>query len=171
MKTFRKVLVGLCVAVALGCVTTASANIFPEKVSAATVTIANEADYCVYGGAVRVSDATRGPGVKFHVVMTPEKFDTYGTIHADGTGTLDDGVTTGTLLLPYNLTNGNELTVDGTGYGAAVSNSDTSEVWEKETFGGTEYMQSVVYLYNIPATDFGTAISVRGYVLADGKYT
>ena len=121
MKTNRKIVVGICGAVALGCVMMAGANIFPEKVSADTVTIANEADYCVYGGAVRVSDETRGPGVKFHVVMTPDKFDTFGTINADGTGTLDDGVTTGTLLLPYKLTYGNELTVGGTGYGAAVS--------------------------------------------------
>jgi hypothetical protein len=84
---------------------------------------------------------------------------------------LDEGVSTGTLLLPYNLTNGNELEVGGTGYGAKVSNSDTSKVWHKETFGGTEYMQSVIYLYNIPATDFGTAMSVRGYIYAGGNYT
>ena len=64
MKMFRKFLVGLCVAVVLGCVTTASANIFLEKASAATVTVANEAEYSVFGGAVRISDETRGPGVK-----------------------------------------------------------------------------------------------------------
>ncbi|MBE5747843.1 MAG: DUF4838 domain-containing protein [Clostridiales bacterium] len=170
MKTFKKILIGICGVMMLGCVAVAGKAISPQEVSASTVTVANEAEYSVYGGAVRVSDATRGPGVKFHVVMTPSKFDTYGTINSDGTGVLDDGVTTGTLLLPYHLTNGQELVVGGTGYGAAVSDSNTSNVWHKKTLGGTEYMQTIVYLYNIPETDFGTAMSVRGYVSVGGNY-
>ena len=156
----------LCIA-AVMCFSTAI--IIGHKAFAAE-TVAAESDYQVYGGSVKIADA-RGAGVKFHVVMTENYFRTYGTIGEDGKGTLNDGVQTGTLLLPHRLTNGQNLTVGGTGYGAAVSDSDTSEIWRKVKLNGTDYMQSVVYLYNIPDTDYGTEISVRGYVLSGGEYT
>ena len=156
----------LCIA-AVMCFSTAI--IIGHKAFAAE-TVAAESDYQVYGGSVKIADA-RGAGVKFHVVMTENYFRTYGTIGEDGKGTLNSGVQTGTLLLPHRLTNGQNLTVGGTGYGAAVSDSDTSEIWRKVKLNGTDYMQSVVYLYNIPDTDYGTEISVRGYVLSGGEYT
>lgn len=156
----------LCIA-AVMCFSTAI--IIGHKAFAAE-TVAAESDYQVYGGSVKIADA-RGAGVKFHVVMTENYFRTYGTIGEDGKGTLNSGVQTGTLLLPHRLTNGQNLTVGGTGYGAAVSDSDTSGIWSKVKLNGTDYMQSVVYLYNIPDTDYGTEISVRGYVLSGGEYT
>ena len=39
MKTYRKILVGICGVAALGCVVMASVNISSEEVSAATVTV------------------------------------------------------------------------------------------------------------------------------------
>ena len=167
MKTIKKILIVTLSIAAVFCFS--SAISVKTTGFAASGTVASESDFSVLGGAVKVKDS-RGAGVKFHVVMTENYFKTYGTINSDGSGTLKSGVKTGTLLLPYRLTNGNDLVVSGTGYGATVSDSDTSGVWEKVTLGGTTYMQSVVYLYNIPSTDFGTEISVRGYVYDGTSY-
>ena len=167
MKAIKRTFILMLCIAAVMCFSTAI--IIGHKAFAAE-TVAAESDYQVYGGSVKIADA-RGAGVKFHVVMTENYFRTYGTIGEDGKGTLNGGVQTGTLLLPHRLTNGQNLTVGGTGYGAAVSDSDTSEIWRKVKLNGTDYMQSVVYLYNIPDTDYGTEISVRGYVLSGGEYT
>ena len=166
MKTIKKILILTLSIAAVFCFS--SAISVTTTGFAASETVASESDFSVLGGAVKVKDS-RGAGVKFHVAMTENYFKTYGTINSDGSGTLKSGVKTGTLLLPYRLTNGNDLVVSGTGYGATVSDSDTSGVWEKVTLGGTTYMQSVVYLYNIPSTDYGTEVSVRGYVY-DGTF-
>ena len=167
MKTIKKILIVTLSIAAVFCFS--SAISVKTTGFAASETVASESDFSVLGGAVKVKDS-RGAGVKFHVAMTENYFKTYGTINSDGSGTLKSGVKTGTLLLPYRLTNGNDLVVSGTGYGATVSDSDTSGVWEKVTLGGTTYMQSVVYLYNIPSTDYGTEVSVRGYVYYGTSY-
>ena len=167
MKTIKKILIVTLSIAAVFCFS--SAISVKTTGFAASETVASESDFSVLGGAVKVKDS-RGAGVKFHVAMTENYFKTYGTINSDGSGTLKSGVKTGTLLLPYRLTNGNDLIVSGTGYGATVSDSDTSGVWEKVTLGGTTYMQSVVYLYNIPSTDYGTEVSVRGYVYDGTSY-
>ncbi len=161
MKGIKKILVTAFGAVAICCFALVGVN----AAQAFAADGANENEYFVQGGAVKIKDE-RGAGVKFHVAMTEDYFKTYGTIGADGKGTLNSGVTTGTLLLPYYLTEGKALTVDGT-YKATVSNSDTSAVWFKDG----DYMQSVVYLYNIPETDYGTEISVRGYIKNGDSYT
>ena len=167
MKAIKRTFILMLCIAAVMCFSTAI--IIGHKAFAAE-TVAAESDYQVYGGSVKIADA-RGAGVKYHVVMSESYFNNYGTVGEDGKGTLNDGVKTGTLLLPYRLTNGNDLVVGGTGYGATVSDSDTSEIWQKVKLNGTTYMQSVVYLYNIPETDYGTEISVRGYVLSGGEYT
>lgn len=167
MKTIKKILIVMLSIAAVFCFSPAIS--VKTTGFAASETVASESDFSVLGGAVKVKDS-RGAGVKFHVAMTENYFKTYGTINSDGSGTLKSGVKTGTLLLPYHLTNGNDLVVSGTGYGATVSDSDTSGVWEKVTLGGTTYMQSVVYLYNIPSTDYGTEVSVRGYVYDGTSY-
>ena len=167
MKTAKKILIAACSAVAVCFLTAAGKNL---NITSSAAEGANVSDYCVYGGAVKLVDE-RGAGVKFHVTMSLSYFANYGTIENDGKGTLNEDVKTGTLLLPYELTNGLHLTVGGSGYGATVSDSDTSKVWRKTMLDGTEYMQSVVYLYNIPSTDFGTEISVRGYIEKGGEYT
>ena len=161
MKDIKKILVTALSTVAICCFALVGVN--AAHVYAANVV--NENEYFVQGGAVKIKDE-RGAGVKFHVAMTEDYFKTYGTIGADGKGILNSGVTTGTLLLPYCLTEGKKLTVDGT-YKATVSNSDTTNVWFKDG----DYMQSVVYLYNIPETDYGTEISVRGYIKNGDNYT
>lgn len=165
MKTIKKNLIMLFSVIAIFCFAVVGVN--APKAFAADGT-ANEDAYRVYGGSVKIHD-DRGAGVKYHVVMTEDYFQTYGIIDENGDGILNDGVKTGTLLLPYHLTGGADLTVGGT-YGATVSDSDTSGVWKKVTFDGISYMQSVVYLYNIPETDYGTEISVRGYIHSGDEY-
>lgn len=173
MKRMKRVklLVATFAAASIGCFAFGAAILPQKDVALAStelaVTVASEADYFVYGGSVRVTDEKYGPGVKFHVAMTAAEFDKYGTI-GERMGTLDSGFTTGTLLLPTSFLGGEDL-VRGGNYSVTLSDSDTSEVWKKTTIGGAEYMESVIYLYNIPETDYGTDMSLRGYIYNENE--
>lgn len=163
MKKVKKIGIGAFGVAALGCFALASLNL--STVDAPAETIANEADFCVYGGSVRVGD-DKGGGVKFHVVMSKTYFENYGTVSGEK-GSLDEGYSTGTLVLPYYLTNGDEITPTT----SKVSNVETTDLWYETTIDGAAYMQSIVYLYNIPSTDYGTELSVRGYLYDGTDYT
>ena len=173
MKRMKRVklLVATFAAASIGCFAWGAAILPQKDVALAStelaVTVASEADYFVYGGSVRVTDEKYGPGVKYHVAMTAAEFDKYGTI-GERMGTLDSGYTTGTLLLPTSFLGGEDL-VRGGNYSVTLSDSDTSEVWKKTTIGGAEYMESVIYLYNIPETDYGTDMSLRGYIYNENE--
>lgn len=173
MKKMKRVklLVATLAAASIGCLAWGAAILPQKDVALAStelaVTVASEADYFVYGGSVRVTDAKYGPGVKYHVAMTAAEFDKYGTI-GERMGTLDSGYTTGTLLLPTSFLGDKDLVRDGN-YGVTLSDSDTSAVWKKTTIGGEDYMESVIYLYNIPETDYGTDMSLRGYIYNESE--
>ena len=173
MKRMKRVklLVATFAAASIGCFAWGAAILPQKDVALAStelaVTVASEADYFVYGGSVRVTDEKYGPGVKYHVAMTAAEFDKYGTI-GERMGTLDSGFTTGTLLLPTSFLGEKDL-VRGGSYGVTLSDSDTSAVWKKTTIGGAEYMESVIYLYNIPETDYGTDMSLRGYIYNENE--
>ncbi len=173
MKRMKRVklLVATLAAASIGCFAWGAAVLPQKDVALASselaVAVASEADYFVYGGSVRVTDEKYGPGVKYHVAMTAAEFDKYGTI-GEKMGTLDSGYTTGTLLLPTSFLGDKDL-VRGGSYGVTLSDSDTSKVWKKTTIGGKDYMESVIYLYNIPETDYGTDMSLRGYIYNENE--
>ena len=170
MKVFKKIATFTCGAIALVCLAIGGVSTLTTNVTHA----ASKGGYIVQGGSVRLVDDAHGAGVKFHVIMTLEEFDNYGTIDGDKL-TLDSGYTTGTVILPYSLLKGDELTV---GYvasnGAKAHCEPTTNLWKKVTIGGIDYAESVVYLYNIPDTDYGTEIAVRGVIFKNDtpiKYT
>ncbi len=163
MKKIRKWLLSICTAVGAFCFAFAGFGFVNKDVDTAQAEESGLVAYDVYGGSVRLVDDAHGTGIRFHVGMTLENFAKYGTI--DGKkGVLNSNYQTGTLLLPAHLLNGKTLEVGGTGYKATLSDTDTSELWYKAEIGNVEYMQTVIYLYNIPKSDLGTEISVRGYV-------
>ena len=163
MKKIRKWLLSICTAVGAFCFAFAGFGFVDKDAGTAQAEESGLVAYDVYGGSVRLVDDAHGTGIRFHVGMTLENFAKYGTI--DGKkGVLNSNYQTGTLLLPTHLLNGKTLEVGGTGYNATLSDTDTSELWYKAEIGNVEYMQTVIYLYNIPKSDLGTEISVRGYV-------
>ncbi len=166
MKKSRKFLISTLSVLGLCSLTIASATLANTATASADVV-----PYEVYGASVRIKSEGYNPGVKFHVVMTESEFDKYGEIDATtGKGKLDEGVKTYTLLLPEYLTGGEDLTIDfGEENDVELSISNTSNLWNKATLDGVDYMQTITYLYNIPASDYGTELAVRGYI--DNKGT
>ena len=135
MRKIKKALISTLLATTASCCAfTALTLPKSEALSAdAATAVANEANYSVLGGSVRVGETS---GVRFHIVMTLEEFDKIGTVPTtvNTAGTLDAGYTTGTLLLPVNKLNGNELfakadTANTKAYNATVSESETKSMW------------------------------------------
>ena len=123
----------------------------------------NSESYFVRGASVRLVDEKRPAAIKFHVVMTLEEFDVYGSINGD-TLKLDGGYTTATLVTPYEQLNGEELTVASNAYLI-----DTTSKWKKVNVEGVDYAESIVYFYNVKEDEYGTELAVRGVVCKDGE--
>ncbi len=114
-------------------------------------------NYFVAGGSVRVVDDEYGAGIRFHVMMSEN----------DYAENVTDGVTTGTLILPKSLLTDGELTLENTN----ALNVETTDVWEKTTYNDAAYMQSIAYVYNIPAENYGSDLYARGYVKSGNEIT
>ena len=114
-------------------------------------------NYFVAGGSVRVVDDEHGTGIRFHVMMSEN----------DYAENVKGGVITGTLILPKSLLANGELTLNN----ANALNIETTNVWEKTTYNDTAYMQSIAYVYNIPAENYGSDLYARGYVKSGNKIT
>lgn len=163
MRRAKKGLVAALLAAIAGCFAFTALilpkNDYAAKNGSESVTVAPESSFGVMGGSVRLN--ADKPGVRFHVTMPKNNFTQIGTLDGNGIGTLNEGYSTGTLLVPEYVAPA-ELVVGA----PKVSDTDTSDLWY--TKEGWDYVQSVVYLYNIPATEYGTPIYVRGY-LKDGE--
>ena len=165
MKALKKVLTSVCGALAFGCLAIGGLSLKADVAKAGS----NGENYFFGGASVRLVNDIHGPGVKFHIWMTLDEFDCYGSINGD-TLTLDSGYTTGTIILPHYLLKGDELT-----YGYVASNGAkahceyTNNLWHKVEIDHLWYAESVVYLYNIPENQYGTEMAVRGVVFKDGE--
>ena len=165
MKALKKVLTSVCGALAFGCLAIGGLSLKTDVAKAGS----NGENYFFGGASVRLVNDIHGPGVKFHIWMTLDEFDCYGSINGD-TLTLDSGYTTGTIILPHYLLKGDELT-----YGYVASNGAkahceyTNNLWHKVEIDHLWYAESVVYLYNIPESQYGTEMAVRGVVFKDGE--
>ncbi|MGN1051756.1 MAG: InlB B-repeat-containing protein [Candidatus Scatosoma sp.] len=111
---------------------------------------ATPVDYYVRGASVRLADDVHDSGVKFHVVMEKEKYD----------GLSENGkLQTGTLIIPQYLLGESALNVDT----PEAMNIDTTGAWAEITLDGTLYMESVAYVYDIPARNYGSDLVAAGY--------
>ena len=147
------VLSAICCGVSLIAGITAQRNVVDAE-SAENKAIEN---YFVAGGSVRVVDDEHGTGIRFHVMMSEN----------DYAENVKGGVITGTLILPKSLLANGELTLNN----ANALNIETTDVWEKTTYNDAAYMQSIAYVYNIPAENYGSDLYARGYVKSGNKIT
>ena len=165
MKVFKKIATVVCGAMALTCLAIGG---FSFKTDVAEAGSKGE-NYLVGGASVRLVNDAHGPGVKFHVWLTLDEFDRYGSISGD-TLTLDAGYTTGTLVLPYNVLNGDDLVYGYTAANGAKAHCEyTTKLWHKVEIDHVEYAESIVYMHNIPASQYGTEMAVRGVIFKDGQ--
>ena len=165
MKALKKVLTSVCGALVLGCLAIGGLSLKTHVAKAGS----SGENYFFGGASVRLVDDKHGPGVKFHIWMTLDEFDCYGSINGD-TLTLDSGYTTGTIILPHYLLKGDELTYGYTASNGAKSHCEyTNNLWHKVEINHLWYAESVVYLYNIPENQYGTEMAVRGVVFKDGE--
>ena len=107
-------------------------------------------DYYVRGASVRLADDVHDSGVKFHVVMEKEKYDSL---------TENGELQTGTLIIPQYLLGESSLTVDT----REVMNIDTTGAWSEITLDDILYMESVAYVYDIPVQNYGSELVAVGY--------
>ncbi len=107
------------------------------------------------GASVRYVDDTHGPGVKFHVLLNKDVFDG-----------LSDSAKTGLKLCPEKLLGGETL--------ASSTNSNIVDIktekgnW-KVSDTDENMMELTVYVYDIPAANYGTDIKVAGYITDGGN--
>ena len=117
---------------------------------------------------------TTSQGIRFHVEMGNgyavngnALLDTEDTSNANGSYKMAEGYKTYTLVLPKRLHSGEDITVDT----AKVMKIDTTEYWYSDSDGNLE---SVAYVYGIPANRYTDEFSFRGViceVAADGTET
>ena len=107
------------------------------------------------GASVRYVDATHGPGVKFHVLLNKGVFDG-----------LSDSAKTGLKLCPEKLLGGETL---ASSTNANIVDIETRKSDWKASDTDENMMELTVYVYDIPAANYGTDIKVAGYVTDGGK--
>lgn len=111
----------------------------------------------VKGASVRYVDNAYTPAVKFHVLLDKATFDG-----------LSESAETGLKLCPTKLLNGESLATSESAQ--VVTKTAAKTDWKvSETDAGM--MELVVFVYDIPATDYGTDIKVAGYITDGGKTT
>ena len=131
--------------------------------------VVRQAGLTVDGFSVRVNvseEDTTGEGVRFHVGMTKTLYDSL--LNTEKTA-FKDGVTTGTVVISSYALGNAELTKD-TDNARVV---DTTAKWNvvKDEQNQVVGMQSIVYVWDIPSTEYGTDIAVVGYINNNGVIT
>lgn len=111
----------------------------------------------VKGASVRYVDNAYTPAVKFHVLLDKATFDG-----------LSESAETGLKLCPTKLLSGESL---ATSESAQVVTKTAAKTDWKVSEKDAGMMELVVFVYDIPATDYGTDIKVAGYITDGGKTT
>ena len=110
-------------------------------------------DFYVRGASVRVIDDEYGPGIRFHVVMGMSEYENLQK---------QEGYKTGTLVCPAaKLTQAAEPKIDLTTPDAVEI--ETTEAWRETEIDGTTVMESVAYIYDIDALNYGSDLYAVGY--------
>ena len=119
------------------------------------------------GFSVRIATVNDNrEGVRFHVSMSVSLYDSL--LNNEKTA-FKDGVATGTLIIGTSKLGGDNLTIATNG----ATNADTTASWVaiKDNEENIVRYESVVYVYNIPASQYGTNLSVVGYINDNGVVT
>lgn len=155
-KNMRKKFLTGCFTVLAGAVCAVSANGIARLVSkaeeSAEPTVAEfTADKLVMPGAmVRIADDGKN-GIRFPVRMSVSDFETYKDSIAES----------GTMICPQDLYDGTSLQEDKDTY-TQVTTNNWKKITDKKT--GEEWMQTLVYVYNLPEDQLNKEFYFQGYV-------
>ena len=148
----------LCIgAFGVGNVVTANADATGEETPKFTLT---ENSFIMEGASIRLENDANGNGIRFPVRLALK----------DYMDNSDFIVETGTLIVPKTHYTAGCLTVENAlTENSVVEKVETTQDWFKRTIVDanlqtTEYAESLVYLYNIPALQLDEEFYVRGYV-------
>ena len=155
MKIKNKLIAALSV-VAIAC--TAMAFGISNAYADETVTpnVYEETVCAVKGASVRYVDETHGAGVKFHVAMEKTAFKALG-----------ETAVTGVAVCPKGLL-GNDTLATSESEQVKKVNAELTGWFESEAYAGA--MELIVYVYDIPAANYGTDLAVAAYV-TEGETT
>lgn len=155
MKIKNKLIAALSV-VAIAC--TAMAFGISNAYADETVTpnVYEETICAVKGASVRYVDETHGAGVKFHVAMEKTAFKALG-----------ETAVTGVAVCPKGLL-GNDTLATSESEQVKKVNAELTGWFESEVYAGA--MELIVYVYDIPAANYGTDLAVAAYV-TEGETT
>ena len=153
----KRIITGILLAICIGLGITA-AGVSARKAYAAegsSLTVTSE-QFKVKGASVRYVDEEYGAGVKFHILLDKTIFD----------GLNKDTAETGVRILPTALL-GETALKDYTGADVITKKATTLDGWfDSETDAGMKEL--IVFVYDIPADNYGTDLAVIGYV-TDGN--
>lgn len=153
----KRIITGILLAICIGLGITA-AGVSARKAYAAegsSLTVTSE-QFKVKGASVRYVDEEYGAGVKFHILLDKTIFD----------GLNKDTAETGVRILPTALL-GETALKDYTGADVITKRATTLDGWfDSETDAGMKEL--IVFVYDIPADNYGTDLAVIGYV-TDGN--
>lgn len=153
----KRIITGILLAICIGLGITA-AGVSARKAYAAegsSLTVTSE-QFKVKGASVRYVDEEYGAGVKFHILLDKTIFD----------GLNKDTAETGVKILPTALL-GETALKDYTGADVITKKATTLDGWfDSETDAGMKEL--IVFVYDIPADNYGTDLAVIGYV-TDGN--
>ena len=153
----KRIITGILLAICIGLGITA-AGVSARKAYAAegsSLTVTSE-QFKVKGASVRYVDEEYGAGVKFHILLDKTIFN----------GLNKDTAETGVRILPTALL-GETALKDYTGADVITKKATTLDGWfDSETDAGMKEL--IVFVYDIPADNYGTDLAVIGYV-TDGN--
>ena len=182
MKTKKKVV--SCVSLFVSALTALGLGASLQSASAYTVSdlegktleqaLQLDGAFLINGAYIRAKTSeTDKTGIRFPFQVDNAVFETYlvETDSESGNVVWKDGVEVGTVWMPYDLLNGEELTLETADVAVAPTTVAEWKSTTKEVDGETvAYMQSMTYMYDIPASSYHRNLCVRGYV-TDGENT
>lgn len=133
-----------------------------------------ETEFLANGAQIRLMDIGTENGIRFNVIMEKTYYETV---------TAKELAETGVLVVPVELLDGRELTLEEVkteDNGKHASDKKITGLWENAgkladnghgiyvaDESGAEYMSNYAYLYNIPDTAYDVEIAFRGYITTE----
>ena len=116
------------------------------------------------GASIRLVEDGKS-GIRFHVRVLADSY----------LGETINSLQTGMLVIPTDKLGGVELTHvntrdNYTPLGAKAADENTTGQWQETVDDGVSYMESLVYVYNIPEDSYDRGFTFRGYVKYNGAY-
>ena len=119
----------------------------------------NKENFYVAGASVRVKNDEFGQGVRFHVHMSKSAFNSIST-----NGVINEDVKTYVAVLPDVLLKDGESVETATS--DEVMHIETTEYWREYD---ENTMESIAYVYGIPADYYGVNLSAASYIKTSGS--